>query len=307
MPGNGYFRSGSAAKVFTATVILQLAGEGRLALDDTVERWLPGVVRGRNNDGRQITVGQLLRHQAGIHDDLPGYQTAAEFDQQRYKTYTQLQITARAMRHDRDFVPGKGWAYCNTCYLLATLIIQKATGRTWDREVRDRIIRPLRLRHTYWPGKTPTLPVPSARGYQRFATDLVDVTEHSESYTAGGAGGLVSTTADLGTFLRAVVRGQLLRPAQQAALMETVDAPALWPLWPGITDGHGLFSRSLSCGGRYWTHGGDIVGFMTRVGVSADGRRSVVVSMSTEQTNSFDTLKAQDGAAGRLIDNALCG
>lgn len=60
------FRTGSVTKTFVATVLLQMEAEGRLDLDDTVERWLPGLVRGNGNDDREITVGQLLNHTSGL-------------------------------------------------------------------------------------------------------------------------------------------------------------------------------------------------------------------------------------------------
>ena len=68
MPAKGAFRIGSDTKTFVSVVVLQLAGEHRLSLDDTVERWLPGTVRGNGNDGRRVTVRQLLQHTSGIAD-----------------------------------------------------------------------------------------------------------------------------------------------------------------------------------------------------------------------------------------------
>ncbi|MGW3726013.1 serine hydrolase domain-containing protein [Streptomyces sp. NPDC000851] len=60
------FRIISTSKTFVATVVLQLAGEGRLSLNDTVEDWLPGVVSGNGNEGGTITVRQLLQHTSGL-------------------------------------------------------------------------------------------------------------------------------------------------------------------------------------------------------------------------------------------------
>ncbi|MER6526348.1 serine hydrolase domain-containing protein [Streptomyces sp. NPDC001508] len=68
MPWNAYYRIGSITKTFTATVALQLVGEGKLKLDDTVEHWLPGVVHGNGNDGSKITVKNLLRQTSGLND-----------------------------------------------------------------------------------------------------------------------------------------------------------------------------------------------------------------------------------------------
>jgi D-alanyl-D-alanine carboxypeptidase len=62
--GDGFFRIGSKTKTFIAVVVLQLVAEHRLSLDDTVGRWLPGVVHGNGNDGSKITVGELLQHPA---------------------------------------------------------------------------------------------------------------------------------------------------------------------------------------------------------------------------------------------------
>lgn len=75
VPVDGHLRLGSVTKTFVATVVLQLVGEKRLSLDDTVEELLPGVVSGAGNDGRTITVRDLLRHTSGlpdyVHDVFP--------------------------------------------------------------------------------------------------------------------------------------------------------------------------------------------------------------------------------------------
>ncbi|GDY59992.1 hypothetical protein SVIO_106150 [Streptomyces violaceusniger] len=91
MPHNGRFRIGSATKTFTATVVLQLVGEGRMSLEDTVEQWLPGVVRGNGNDGSRITVRQLLQHTSGIRDvlpQIPALNSADGYRAERFRTYT---------------------------------------------------------------------------------------------------------------------------------------------------------------------------------------------------------------------------
>src|SRR3954470_4564104 len=88
MPADGYERIASVRKTFTATVMLQLVAEGRVRLEDTVERWLPGVVAGNGNDGSRITVRDLLRNTSGVRDDLPGYTTEAEYYAQRFDVHT---------------------------------------------------------------------------------------------------------------------------------------------------------------------------------------------------------------------------
>ncbi|WP_433412777.1 serine hydrolase domain-containing protein [Microtetraspora malaysiensis] len=308
VPRNGHFRIASVTKAFVATVILQLAGDGRISLDDTVERWLPGVVHGNGNDGRAITIRQLLQHTSGIHDDYPDYTSAEDFYRHRYDTYTPEQIVARAMRHRPDFQPGKEWRYSNTGYALLGMIIQRVTGHPWHEEVKDRIVRPLGLHHTFWPGTSPTLPQPHAETYQRFkpGEPLVDVTKQV-SLAGNGEAGLVSTTADLNRFFRALLGGRLLPPAQLTQMKHTIPVGKEFePLMPGARDGLGLFSRPLSCGGRYWGHEGGDSGWISAVGVTADGRRSVTVSLSGAIAESADQVLRVVQAESKLIDDALC-
>jgi D-alanyl-D-alanine carboxypeptidase len=305
---DGYFRIASVTKAFVATVILRLAGDGRLSLDDTVERWLPGVVSGNGNDGRAITLRRLLQHTGGIHDDYPDYTSAEDFYQHRYDTYTPEQTVARAMRHRPDFRPGEDWGYSNTGYVLLGMVIQRVTGHPWHEEVRDRILRPLGLRHTFFPGTSPTLPRPHAESYQRFrpGEPLVDVTEQVGRLDNGEAG-LVSTTADLNRFFRALLGGRLLPRARLAQMKQTIPVGEEFePLMPGARDGLGLFSRPLSCGGRYWGHEGGDSGWISAVAVTADGRRGVTVSLSGTLAESADHVLRVEQAESKLVDDALC-
>ena len=304
VPSDGRFRIASTRKAVTATVALQLAGEHRLSLDDTVERWLPGVVRGNGNDGRRITVRQLLQNTSGILDDLPGYTTPAEYLDQRYDVHTRDQLVARAMTHPPAFPPGGGWAYSNTGFLLVDMIIERVTGRPVRQVITDRIVRPLGLRHTTWPGTSPTLPRPHAQAYQVFPTgELVDVTDQ----VSWDPDAIVSTTEDVGRFFRALLGGELLRPAQLAEMERTVPVSAeIVPIWPGGRYGLGLVRRPLPCGGFYWGHDGGDAGYITGTGVTGDGRRSVVVSMSTALGDSVDHELQQQHAADTLVQDALC-
>ncbi|MEV6926408.1 serine hydrolase domain-containing protein [Dactylosporangium sp. NPDC051485] len=306
VPVDGHFRIASAGKTFVATVILQLIGEGRLALDDTVERRLPGVVRGNGNDGRRITIRQLLQHTSGIHDDFPDiYSTEADFYQHRYDVDTPEQLVARAMRHEPDFVPGTAWRYSTTGYILLDMIIERTTGQPWFEEVRRRIVQPLGLTETSWPGLSPTMPSPYAHAYQPFESGApVDVTDH---VVIDPEGAIVSTTRDLNRFFRGLFGGRLLRPAQLAQMTRTIPVdPELEKIMPGARYGLGLFQRPLPCGGTYWSHPGGDAGYITDNGVTTDGRRSVVLSVSSVLGNEQDDFVRQQRAADTLVGHALC-
>jgi D-alanyl-D-alanine carboxypeptidase len=279
MPVDGYFRIGSATKTFTSVVLLQLAGEGRLGLDDPIERWLPGVVDGNRNDGRRVTVRQILQQTSGLYDpigDLDPRRSAEVFQAHRFDHYTERGLVAIAMRTSPLFAPGANWNYSNTNYLLAGMLIHRVTGHAWSTEVRSRILAPLHLTHTFYPGDRPALPRPHAEVYQQFAPGgpLVDATVFNPTL-AGSAGGLVSTTGDLARFWQAVQRGELLRPAQMAALHTTVPAVDLQGIRPGFGYGLGIMWVPNRCGG-FWAHIGDMPGVSTLDAVTPDGHRSAV-------------------------------
>ncbi|WP_229794982.1 serine hydrolase domain-containing protein [Saccharothrix coeruleofusca] len=322
VPWEAKFRAGSFTKPFVAVTVLQLVGEGRLSLDDTVERWLPGVVAGNGNDGSKITVRQLLQHTSGLRNyvlEFPHLFAEEGFMRNRFTTMTAREAVAKAVAKPPTFQPGQDWLYSNTGYALAGMIIERVTGRTWQQEVRDRIVKPLGLSGTSLPGTSPHLPAPHARGYERFPEkgieadpedprygEAVDVTLQNPSW-GGAAGEMITTTEDGNKFLRALFSGRVLRPAQFAEMTRTVPAPAFEAAWPGVRYGLGIMWMPNECGGL-WSHGGDIMGFMTRNGVTSDGSRSVVVSVNTDSMVPRPGAPAVTGDPVReLVDHALCG
>lgn len=304
VPREGYFRMASTGKALMAAVVLHLAERDKLSLDDTVHRWLPGVIGGNGNDGRKITVRQLLQSTSGLHDDLPGFDTPQEYYEHRYDTYTPEQIVARSLKHHPDFEPGTNWGYSNTGYVVLGMIVEEATGRPWREEVGSRILKPLGMHHTYLPGTTPTLRRPHANGYQVFADDdeRTDVTRQ----LVPDLGGYVSTTADVNRFFQGLLGGELLSEPRLAEMKDTVPVDEeTRQLWPDGRYGLGLVERPLTCGGSYWSHQGGEAGYITLNGATEDGRRTVTVSMSTS-FNDFGSTLRQQQAASDLVDRALC-
>ncbi|MGW5351755.1 serine hydrolase domain-containing protein [Streptomyces sp. NPDC004031] len=306
VPADGYFRMASTSKTLVATVVLQLEAEGRLSLDDTVDHWLPGVVEGNGNDGRRITVRQLLQQTSGLHDDLPGYTTPEEYYEQRYDVHSTAELVARAMTHAPDFPPGQGWAYSNTGYVLLDMIVQKVTGRPAHQEIEDRVLRPLGLTHTRWGGTSATLPRPHAQAYQLYGPgSVLDVTEQIPVEHESLA--FATTTQDENRFFRALLGGRLLPARQLAEMQRTVPVSGdLGQFWPGGRYGLGLVQRPLPCGGTYWSHEGGDGGYITLNGVTGDGRRSAVVSMSEALGDTPEHILAQENAGSALIAHALC-
>lgn len=320
VPRDGYVRIGSTTKAYVATVLLQLVGEGRVSLDDTVDRWLPGVVDGRGNDGRKISLRQLLKHTSGLSDyiaDVVPDPTARGYYENRSTTYTSEERVAFAMSHPPSFEPGARWEYSNVNYVLAGMVVKAVTGRPWDQEVRSRILSPLGLTRTSTPGDRPYLPKPHARNYQQFEAGgpLADTTLAYLPFDGDADGSMISTTAETDRFFTALLRGKLLAPAQLAEMRRTVPVPDEQGAPPGTRYGLGIQWTPLSCdadGGRgaggtggYWGHGGTGFGSVLFPAVTADGRSAVTVSAHS-RPGEQNASEGQIRGITDLIDHALC-
>ncbi|MER8073487.1 serine hydrolase domain-containing protein [Streptomyces sp. NPDC094034] len=310
VPKGGYLRLGSTTKTFVATVVLQLVREKLLSLDQTVEQLLPGTVSGAGNDGRTITVRDLLQHTSGLYDyiyDVFPEPSAQTYYANRWHTYRPEQLIAKAMRHEPAFPAGTRWAYSNTNYILAGMIIERVTGLSWEQEVHDRILRPLGLRRTETPGTWPFLPEPHTANYQQFTPDgpMADTTMTYRPFDSGADGSMTGTARDLNRFFTALSTGRLLGPAELAAMRTTVPVPQDSGHPAGTRDGLGLFFTPLSCGRGYFGHGGSGFGYVIRTAVTTDGRRTITVSAHSRSADP-NTAVRQEEALRNLIDRALC-
>ncbi|WP_271223249.1 serine hydrolase domain-containing protein, partial [Streptosporangium carneum] len=140
------FRMGSNTKTMIATLVLQLVAEGRLALTDPVEKWLPGKVP----NGRAITLRMLLNHTSGLFDYTEDASLRPSILGRDRRQWTQLKLLAVGVKHDPLFAPGAKWSYSNTNYAAIGAVLEQVTGADLDDLVRDRIARPLNLKHTYY-------------------------------------------------------------------------------------------------------------------------------------------------------------
>jgi D-alanyl-D-alanine carboxypeptidase len=315
VPLNSYYRIGSTTKAFTATLVMQLIGEGKLQLTDTVEQWLPGMVDRNGNDGRRITVKNLLRHTSGLNDwnnevPLARDPTPERYLAERFHAYRPHEMVALALNKAPQWTPDAEnpaeetrWAYSNTNYVLAGMIVEKVTGRPWEQAIHDRIIEPLGLRHTFT-GVTAYVPQPHATAYLQFPgrDDLTDVS----ILVDGGSGdaGMISTPGDVATFFRALFNGRLVRPSELGQMRATVAAPT-FDANPATRYGLGLAWRPVpGCPGGLWHHHGNSPGIASRNGVTANGQHAVALAISTQRAN--EQQLAQDSAADTFIDQTLC-
>ncbi|MGV9901598.1 serine hydrolase domain-containing protein [Streptomyces sp. NPDC003388] len=285
VPVAGRFRLGSVTKTFIATVMLQLAAEHRVDLDQPVQHYLPDVLP---DSYPPIPVRTLLNFTSGLpelsQDDLPT--TPDGIVAHRFDDHPLAELVAKAVRHERPFTePGCMQAYGATGYYVATMLVEHLTGHTYQQEITTRILQPLHLRDTTAPQTDTTIPGPHSHGYIAVprpdgGSQLVDITEQ-----APGAGGMIATTADLDRFLTALFRGQLLPPTEQAELFDVPDVPYL-----GSTDhdpgqgrayyAAGLMRVTLPNGVTVWGKTGTTFGYTNGMFTTRDLRRRLVYSFN---------------------------
>jgi len=292
---NDRFRIGSITKSFVSTVVLQLAGEHRLRLSDTVERWLPKAVP----SGSSITVRQLLNHTSGLYDYTEDPRLLEPYADEAGYFWAPRDLLALANSHPPLFKPGSNWSYSNTNYVLLGLIIEAATGRRASAEIKHRIIEPLNLRDTTFPLRTPHITGRHTHGYftnlppeSGVPDGVLDITTLSPSH-AWTAGGMISTVSDLASFHQALFSGRLLRPAQLRELMSVV---------PGFDYGMGITRWEAGCG-TAWGHGGSFPGYYSVSLTSPDGSRQAVIALNSNQLLRDQTYTDLD----TTIETAFCG
>jgi D-alanyl-D-alanine carboxypeptidase len=293
-------RIGGVTKSFTATVVLQLVGERKLKLGDTVEDWLPGVI----SNGDAISIRQLLNHTSGIYDYAGDPAVLAPY-QQGDLTYVfdpliGVQIAAD---HGPLFAPGSQLSYSNTNYILLSMIVRAATGNTIASELQSRLFEPLGLRHTSFP----TLSEIDGRhthGYLPLEDGPYDVTAWSPS-GFGAAGAILTNADDLARFYRALLHGRLL-PARLLKAMQTIDPVATGGLPDsGILGGGwglGLLRETFPCGDA-WGHDAENPGYMTAAWSTKNAHRQVVVVVNSN----YDHNEPVTRAMRDVLATAYCG
>lgn len=305
------YRVGSITKSFVSTVVLQLEAEGRLSINDTVEKWLPGVLDTNGYTGSTITIRELLNHTSGIadyidlnfffqilHDPLHNY-TPADLVNYAITNYPPL------------FPPGSAFSYSNTDYILLGMIIAAvdhantppAQSYVPPTEVLTRIIAPLGLLGTSWPVTDPDVHGLHTHGYEinppawMGLPPVYDTTVENMSW-GWSAGAIISTLDDIAKFHRALFAGQLLPAKQQQELLDFRPTGS-----PGLEYGAGVFRLQLPCGPALGHDGGTPSSYTVSL-TSPDGSRQLEL-VSNQDANSFSAQESADFS--NALVTGFCG
>ena len=306
-PMDGEVRIGSNTKTFVAVVVMQLVQEGKVGLDEPIETYLPGLIKGEGIDGSRITVRQLLQHTSGLPeytDTTPG---SGDIFQIKDHYIPPRDLLDTALGKPAQFEPGAQWKYTNTNYLVLGMLVERVSQRPVGEQIDERIVKKLGLSHTYFPAPGDrSIKGTHPQGYHLSAEGkLEDITEMDPAW-AWAAGAMVSTPSELNTFFQAVFDGRLLTQASIDEMKKGVDTGA-----GGAVYGLGLIGTPLSCGGTSWGHNGGIHGYRTYDAVGPDGTAVTVAvtalpSAIADQNNPESSAKEKEQRLNNAVDATLC-
>src|SRR5436190_13044165 len=314
--GDTHFRIASNTKTMTAAVVMQLAQESKLGLNDPVSKYIPAVP---NSD--EITIAHLLEMRSGLYDYTNDPIISATIDTDPTKVWTPAELLAIAFAHPPNFPPGAKFEYVNTNYALLGLVAEKIDGKPLASCFQGRLFGPLGLRHTLLPASTVnTIHEPFSHGYLYGSSSVALVGEPPYSpevqaaaragtllpkdYTgvnhsfAQAAGDIISTGDDLATWIKALVAGRVLDPAHQRQWLDSLKPED--PSKPnGQKYGYGIAQLSWGPNTIYF-HGGETPGYNSKI--SYDPANDMTLIVWTNLTVSLDDQQTANTLWVKVLD-----
>jgi CubicO group peptidase (beta-lactamase class C family) len=287
-----HFRIASVTKTMTSAVILQLAQEGKLNLNDPVSKYVAGVPNGDN-----ITIAQLLEMRSGLYNYTNAPEMAESFDRDPARVWTPQEVLNIAFAQPPNAPPGTEFEYNNTNYVLLGLIAEQLDGKPLAAVMHDRLFAPLGLTNTMVPPITSnSITEPYSHGYLYGSSSVAltgeppytpeeitgakagtlqpnDYTGINHSF-APGPGNVTSTADDLATWIHALVGGRVLNPEYQRIWFDSVQPED--PSNPNRGYGYGITRNSWGPNTIY-LHGGETPGYNTEAAVDPANDTTLVV------------------------------
>ncbi len=311
-----HFRIASNTKTMTAAVVIELAQEGKLRLDDLVSKYVPGVPNGGN-----ISIAELLEMRSGLYNYTSAPAFSASIDRNPRKVWSVAELLAIAFAHPPNFAPGTAFEYDNTNYVLLGLIAEKVDDKPLAQVMHDRLFGPLRLQQTVLPAPADNaIPDPYSHGYMYGSSSVAlvgsppyspevqaaaragtlmpnDYTGVNHSFAAG-AGGVISTARELATWIQALVSGGVLDATYQRRWLDSLQPED--PTKPGGQQyGYGISKLRWGPNAMYF-HGGETPGYNSFMGYDPSNQVTLVVW--TNLTVSLDERPTANTLMLRILD-----
>ena len=272
------FAIGSITKQFTATCILLLAEEGKLSVQDKVNKYFPGLTRAGD-----IALLDLMNHVSGYPDYYP-----LDFLDRRMKAPTTEDAVIRQYAGGKlDFEPGAKYSYSNTGYLILGRIVELVSGESFGTYLRRRILQPLGMEHTLYDPESGRGGL--AQGYVTFALGPQSPADREARGWIGAAGAIYSTATDLARWDLALSEGKVLKPASLALMTSP----------RRLADGRlSHYGCGLSLGERdgwiTWGHDGAVSGFQA-MNLVVPGQRAALIILQNCETGGPLTGRVREG------------
>lgn len=282
MTPNDLLLQGSVGKTYVSAVALQLVHEGRIGLDDKVEKYLGKEAWfARLPNGRDITVRMIMTHTSGLVRYEFKEQFTADLTKNPDKVWKPEELVAYILDSPPPFAAGKGWQYSDTNYIVLGMIIERVTKSTYYQELKKRILEPLSLRHTV-PSDSRTIPG-LAQGYAGpnnpfGGTDAMIVNGkfaiNPQFEWCGG--GIASTSEDLARWAKLLYEGRAFDRSLLPEMLNGVPAR----LGPEAKYGLGVIIRPTPLGISYG-HSGFFPGYVTEMMYFPESRIAIAVQVNS--------------------------
>jgi D-alanyl-D-alanine carboxypeptidase len=293
---NDVVRIASVSKAFNGAVALALVARGELHLRDTIAERLPSLPASWG----KVTLAELLHHTSGLPDYIHSTAFIDVLKANPHAVLTPIQLLSYVTGQGPDPAPGTEYQYSDTDNIVVGLMVEAVTGGSYERALAEDVTTPLQLPDTTLPDG-PDLTEPYIHGYEFVPGDPapVDISTYLNPGLAWASGGMLSTPAELNTFMRAYVRGTLTDAATRTRQFHFVPGSS-GPPGPGTNAaGLAIFRYRTGCGTVYG-HTGNFPGYTIFAAATSDGSRSVTVIVN-EQLNDnpvtpvFTQLRHVDG------------
>ena len=295
-------RQASTSKAYSGAVALSLVSKGALSLDDTIGELLPDLP----DAWSEVTLRQLLNHISGLPDFTKDQGFLDALVASPKQAPQPRELLSFVEDEPLNFEPGTQYEYSNSDNVTVGLMVEAATGTSYEEQLRERVFRPLGLKKTSLP-RGPNLGKPFIHGYDNDPSQQPpdDLSEVLASGWFWASGGMVTTPSDLNAFVRGYVGGDLFDLKTRARQRKVFEGGASDPPGPGKNSaGLGIFRYETRCG-TVWGHTGNYPGYTQFLAASPNGKRSVTVSVN-EQLSPVQGAPGVFDALRRAEVKAVC-